>query len=222
MNDLTTFNFEHNEIRTIHKDGEPWFVLADLLRAMDSRSNPSNIKLSIIKCLGQEVVSEEPQKDAAGHTQNTTIINESATTYLIAQSRTETGKRLNRFIHIDVLPQIRKTGRYSKALTVEEQLLESAKAMVEQRRLLDEHEQRLIKLESTNSGDTGFWSIRAYCNVHKIRLPYTELAKRGRMATQLSKLNQAPITKVRDQLFGFVNGYHEDILAEVFKDRQTQ
>ena len=34
MNDLKIFNYQNNEIRTVIKDGEPWFVAKDIAEAM--------------------------------------------------------------------------------------------------------------------------------------------------------------------------------------------
>ncbi len=40
MNNIETFDFEENPVRVIERDGEPWFVAADVCRVLDL-SNPS-------------------------------------------------------------------------------------------------------------------------------------------------------------------------------------
>lgn len=40
MNELQTFKFENNEIRTVLKDNEPWFCLKDVCNSLDL-TNPS-------------------------------------------------------------------------------------------------------------------------------------------------------------------------------------
>ena len=58
-----------------------------------------------------------------GGLQETIFIYEEALTFLVSRSRTETGKKLNRWIHTEVLPSIRKTGSYSTDKQSDEQLL---------------------------------------------------------------------------------------------------
>ena len=35
MNDLQVFNYESSEVRTIMRNGEPWFVLKDVCRVLE-------------------------------------------------------------------------------------------------------------------------------------------------------------------------------------------
>ena len=35
MNNLQIFNYNGNEVRTIQKDGEPWWVLKDVCAVLD-------------------------------------------------------------------------------------------------------------------------------------------------------------------------------------------
>ena len=84
-----------------------------------------------------------------------------------------------------------------------------------------EHNQRLLTLEAKadfNSGNTGFWTIRAFCNMNNIRLNLREASNRGRQATELSKEHGILTGKAYDEMFGKVNSYHEDVLVEVFQD----
>ena len=41
-NEIQVWNYESSEIRTIQKDGEPWFVLADVCKVLEL-SNPSKV-----------------------------------------------------------------------------------------------------------------------------------------------------------------------------------
>lgn len=52
-------------------------------------------------------------RDALGRMQPTFICAEPAVTFLVSRSNTEDGRRLNRFIHTEVLPALRKTGKYA-------------------------------------------------------------------------------------------------------------
>jgi len=84
-----------------------------------------------------------------------------------------------------------------------------------------EHENRLSDLEAKiggNSGNTNYWTIRAYCKMNGFRINQKEAAEKGRRASRLSKKLGIKVDKSADELFGNVNSYHEDVLKEVFKD----
>lgn len=110
----TIFNFDStNDIRVVDQDGNPWFVLRDILSAMGSTTRPADA-LSVVKeVLGDGVVNDYSIVDSLGRNQQVTIVSEAAATYLVARSNTEAGRKLNRFLHVEVLPQIRRTGTYS-------------------------------------------------------------------------------------------------------------
>ncbi|MBV5308119.1 BRO family protein [Chromatium okenii] len=110
---ITPFSFEKRQIRVITDDnGNPWFVLRDLLDGMGSSTTTTNAIDSIKQGLGDGYSNEIPIFDSLGREQFVIIVAEPAATYLVARSNTEQGRKLNRFIHIDVLPSIRKTGSY--------------------------------------------------------------------------------------------------------------
>jgi prophage antirepressor-like protein len=114
-NSLTTFIFDgKHEVRTVITDtnDDPWFVLRDVLSAMGS-STPTTVAISSIEQgLGKGFNAVIPLQTAGG-VQDVTIVHEVATTFLVSRSNTEKGRQLNRWIHIEVLPSIRKTGSYS-------------------------------------------------------------------------------------------------------------
>lgn len=65
--------------------------------------------------LGDGYINDVPIPDTLGRPQSTTIIAEAGATFLVARSNTDQGRRLNRFIHTEVLPAIRKTGGFQAA-----------------------------------------------------------------------------------------------------------
>lgn len=98
---------DHFDFRTINRDGEPWFVLPDVCRALEI-GNTSDAARRI----------DDEDRDAldiidpAGRPQKTTIINESGLYSLILTSRKEGAKKFKRWVTSEVLPAIRKTGTY--------------------------------------------------------------------------------------------------------------
>ncbi len=113
MSSLIPFSFNSREIRITDQDGTPWFILRDLLEAMESKTTTTAAVESINQGLGDGFVNDIPIVDSLGREQQAIIVAESAATYLLSRSNTEKGRELNRFIHVEVLPSIRKTGSYS-------------------------------------------------------------------------------------------------------------
>jgi prophage antirepressor-like protein len=109
---ITPFSFESHSVRVIESDDGPWFVLRDVLQAMQSATTANKAKASITEGLGDGWFKSTPILDSMGRTQETTLINEPAVTFLVARSNTEVGRKLNRWIHAEVIPAIRKTGAY--------------------------------------------------------------------------------------------------------------
>ena len=104
--------FKHEkfgDIRTINKDGEPWFVGKDVASVLGYKS-PS---VAICENVDSEdkttfVISESGSK----YKSKTTFINESGLYALILSSKLPQAKEFKRWVTSEVLPQIRKTGAY--------------------------------------------------------------------------------------------------------------
>lgn len=111
MSNIIIFSFGSHEIRVTDQDGNPWFVLRDLLAGMASKTTTTRAVESIKQGLGYGVVSDITLQTAGG-TQQVIIIAESASTYLLSRSSTDKGRELNRFIHDEVLSAIRKAGSH--------------------------------------------------------------------------------------------------------------
>lgn len=108
MNNLKQFEFEGNEVRTIIGDDDMvWFVGKDVAEAL-GYSNPRN-------AVPTHVSDEDKQRtqiEYAGQRRDVTIINESGLYALIFGSRLESAKRFKHWVTSEVLPSIRKTGKY--------------------------------------------------------------------------------------------------------------
>jgi prophage antirepressor-like protein len=124
MNELAIFQFEGSrEVRTLERDGEPWFVakdVADILGIKNARRNlqsfPEDEKgVTSIYTLGGE--------------QDVLIINEPGMYRLIFQSRKSEAETFKRWVFHEVLPTIRKKGLYGLPSLMErvEKLLDDPK-----------------------------------------------------------------------------------------------
>jgi prophage antirepressor-like protein len=114
MTDLTHYSFESQEVRVLEPVNEdPWFVLADVLQAMGTSTPVTKAVAAIEQGFGDGFTSVQPIVDSLGRTQQVTIVKAPGVTFLTSRSNTENGRRLNRWVHAEVLPSIHKTGGYS-------------------------------------------------------------------------------------------------------------
>lgn len=105
---LNIWEYEQHEIRTIEKDGEPWFVGKDVATIL-GYMKPRN---AIANHVDDEDKMDAPIQGALGGTQNMTVINESGLYSLIFSSKLPTAKEFQSWIFHDVLPSIRRNGVY--------------------------------------------------------------------------------------------------------------
>lgn len=107
MSELKIFTYQENQVRTIQKDGEPWFVLKDVCRVLDL-STPSRV--------AERLDDDEKgmsQIHTPGGPQETIIVNESGLYTVILRSDKPEAKPFRRWVTHEVLPSIRRTGTYS-------------------------------------------------------------------------------------------------------------
>lgn len=105
-------NSEFGEIRTITKDNEPMFCLADVCKALEI-THVTDVK----NRLKQDGVGTAEVIDSLGRKQKATFINESNLYKTIFQSRKGSAERFTEWVTSEVLPSIRKTGSYSMPKT---------------------------------------------------------------------------------------------------------
>ena len=109
MNNIQVFHHElFGDIRTMtNEQGETFFVGKDVAEAL-GYANPR-------KALHDHVNDEDKgvtKRDTLGGTQQMTIINESGLYALILSSQLEQARAFKHWVTAEVLPQIRRTGRY--------------------------------------------------------------------------------------------------------------
>lgn len=103
------FHYEdQRDFRTFEIGGEPWFVLADVCRALDIK-NPSDAAAR----LDTEEKGIAPIETLRG-TQRLLIINESGLYSVVLRSDKPEARRFKKWITSEVLPSIRRTGTYGR------------------------------------------------------------------------------------------------------------
>ena len=143
MNELQIFNSEEfGEIRTITKDNEPMFCLADVCKALEI-SNVGNVK----QRLSEKGIhtADTPTK---GGLQKMIFINEANLYKTIFQSRKDSAERFTEWVTSEVLPSIRKNGGYiaGQETLSDEELLSKA-LMVAQRKI--EEKNNIIAMQDS-------------------------------------------------------------------------
>lgn len=118
MNEMQVFNYEGNKVRTVTKDGEPWWVLTDVCRVLSIKNN---------RDASRRLDEDEKgvgQIDTLGGGQKMTIINESGLYKIILRSDKPEAKKFTRWVTHEVLPTIRKTGGYGTQTATMDRLLD--------------------------------------------------------------------------------------------------
>lgn len=115
MNKLQIFQYQDKQIRTIARDGEPWWVLKDVCEVLEI-SNPT--------MTASRLDSDEVTKfNLGGLSGETNVINESGLYNVILRSDKPQAKPFRKWVTGEVLPAIRKHGGYLTPDKIEEALL---------------------------------------------------------------------------------------------------
>ncbi|GAX38858.1 BRO-N domain-containing protein [Nodularia sp. NIES-3585] len=118
MSNLSVFVFESQEIRVVSIENEPWFVAKDVCEGLT------------IPWKGGETLNSIPERwktmspeipDSQGRTQSGWVIKESGVYKLAFRSNKPEADRLTNWIAEDVLPSIRRTGKYEITQTTPQQ-----------------------------------------------------------------------------------------------------
>lgn len=202
MNELMVFqNPEFGELRTAERNGETWFCLADICRPLGLMTKDVRERLK------EDRVVTIPHTDRLGRPKNMVFVDEGNLYRAIFQSRKPEAERFTDWVTEEVLPSIRKTGRYETApMTVAENLAAQAQLLVEQERRIERIEQRVetaLTAIARPVGDT--WvedmktAIAGYCKATGL----TEITGRGRLYEMLDReancSTDARLTRLRSR-----------------------
>lgn len=114
MTTLATYQFPTtgHDVRTVLSGGEPWFVARDVCAVLDITNGRDAVSR-----LDADGVGTTDLIDSMGRTQTASIVNEAGLYELIFQSRKPEAKAFRRWVTGEVLPAIRRTGRYEVELS---------------------------------------------------------------------------------------------------------
>jgi BRO family, N-terminal domain/Poxvirus D5 protein-like len=109
MNEIAVFDFEENTVRSVMIDGDPWFVGKDVCRCLGIVDHNQALE-RIDEDERLDGYNIPTQSERGGRT--AIVVSEPGVYRLIFTSRTEAAERFKRWLAHDVLPSIRKSGKY--------------------------------------------------------------------------------------------------------------
>lgn len=140
------FNFGDYQVRTVIKEGEPWFLAKDVADILDySEASAMTRHLD-------DDDKESVKLTVRGQEQEFILVNESGLYSAILKSRKPEAKAFKKWVTSEVLPSIRKQGKYEVKPTVPQSysqaLLEAGRlaAIVEQQELLVQQQKEALIL----------------------------------------------------------------------------
>lgn len=110
MNDVTTFNFRSHNVRMVIRNGEPWFVAKDVCDVLELGNTTEALRPLDDD---EKITLSNPEGNPrAGNPLTFNAVNESGLYALIFKSRKPEAKEFRKWVTSEVLPSIRKTGKY--------------------------------------------------------------------------------------------------------------
>lgn len=152
--------FHGTTVRTFADEhGEPWFILGDLCQALGI-ANVGNV----VARLDADVVGSIRLTDGTPGNPNRATVSEPGMYEVVLRSDSPAAVPFRRWVTTDVLPSIRKTGRYETAALTGTELI--ARAVIEAQQIITRQEQRIAELEppaqawAALADATGDYSLR--------------------------------------------------------------
>ena len=154
-NSLQLFQNDDFKVRAILRDGDPWFVASDVCRYLELKDDAGTICRELdeqdkVTLSREEFMGGDSNRgikcSVDSRVQSLIFVSESGLYDLIMQSRKPEAKAFKRWVTHEVIPSIRKTGKYEAHPTVPSYMLASE----EERAIAwaEEHRQARLALEA--------------------------------------------------------------------------
>lgn len=216
-------------VRTVLVDNEVWFCLKDVCDIL-GLTQPSKVK----DRLSSKGVNTIPTLTKGGK-QELIYINEPNLYKAIMQSRKKEAEIFTDWIVYEVIPAIRKTGKYEekkKPLTQAELILQQAQWMVEAENRINNIENNVIGLVNTIEDNdksikrlennqrrtvtSNHLTVIAYANIKGIKPKSYHAPSIGKKATKICREKDLLIGTTVDSRYGLINTYPVEVLDEIF------
>ena len=213
-------------VRTIFANNEVWFCAKDVCGILEIK----NVTQAV-----QRLDEDERSMFNIGRQGNTNFINESGLYTLILRSDKKEAKPFRKWITSEVIPAIRKTGKYEekkKPLTQAELILQQAQWMVEAESRINNIENNVIGLANTIEDNdksikrlennqrrtvtSNHLTVIAYANIKGIKPKSYHAPSIGKKATKICREKDLLIGTTVDSRYGLINTYPVEVLDEIF------
>lgn len=130
---ITPFAYGDQQVRVVTRDGEPWFVAADIAKALGYSIAPAMVRSLADDEKGMQIVH------TPGGDQKAAIISEAGLYSAVLRSKAPGAQAFKRWVTHEVLPSIRKRGGYltpeaaERALTDPDFIIRLATSLKEER-----------------------------------------------------------------------------------------
>lgn len=235
MNKLQVINDERFQIfskenlgsvRTIFANNQVWFCIKDVCDILEL-TNPTVV--------AKRLDEDEKAKFDLGlkNGELTNFTNESGLYTLILRSDKKEAKPFRKWITSEVIPAIRKTGKYEeKPMTSAQYLLQQAQWMVEAENRMNniendvaQNNQRIgnmkkditrIEHNERRTVTSNHLTVIAYANMKGIKPNTYNSSVMGRKATKVCRTRGLLTGTVVDSKYGLINTYPLEVLDEIF------
>lgn len=233
MNKLQVINDERfkifskenlGSVRTVLLNNEVWFCAKDVCDILEIK----NVTQAV-----QRLEEDERSMFNIGRQGNTNFINESGLYTLILRSDKPEAKPFRKWITSEVIPTIRKTGKYEeKPMTSAQYLLQQAQWMVEAENRMSNIENNVIGLaDSIENNDKSIrrlennqrrtvtsthLTVIAYANIKGIKPKSYHAPSIGKKATRMCRERNLMTGTTVDSRYGLINTYPIEVLDEIF------
>ena len=234
MNKLQVINDERfkifskenlGSVRTVLLNNEPWFCIKDICDIL-GLTNPT----VVTQRLDEDEVTKFNLGSKVGITNFT---NESGLYTLILRSDKPEAKPFRKWITSEVIPAIRKTGKYEeKPMTSAQYLLQQAQWMVEAENRMNNIENDVaqtnqsignmkkditrIEHNERRTVTSNHLTVIAYANMKGIKPNTYNSSVMGRKATKVCRIRGLLTGTVVDSKYGLINTYPLEVLDEIF------
>lgn len=213
MGEIVPFDFSGHQVRVVMIDSEPWWVVNDVCTVLEITQTRN-----VVARLDGDDVRQTDSVDSLGRRQpSTNVVNETGLYELIFRSDKPQAKTFRRWVTSEVLPQIRKTGSYSRDLSPAEFLVQQAQMLLDQERRVAAQERQTAVLEQRMDSieqKTDWFTALGYAKREHLPTNHEYLNRLGRAASRISKAAGEQPSKVYNELFGEVNSYPQWALSE--------
>jgi prophage antirepressor-like protein len=173
------FQFQQSPITVILRDGEPWFIASEILTV-----------LKLHRTATRRLEDDERgvhKTHTLGGDQEITVISEPGLYRLIGRSNKPEAKVFNRWVCHEVLPAIRKTGRYEAAPSVASERLQPAFALAAE--AIAQVSRVVFDSVMSCHPNSEWWKHQRFllCFTHEMK-PYVKAIPDGTITVPLSRL----------------------------------